>query len=285
MDGACRRQDGRCVTCPTRARKTRPSCWRTRFDPARQPTPAGLGEARRRGAPNRRRAGNRRDRDAPCMDRSATPGRWSPPLSGDSSGTASFIGDRPRCAITARSWSAPAPPSFGQRSTSRLALPPAGSVRTRRRVIVAGCSSSVAHWVPQCPHSSSWRAIGAWQERHRRGMCRSRMAQRPFVVGADNASPAVGEPAHSGGYAPAMYLSPRRTLIALRATRTGALRRGDDGDPGERVAASVTSGLGGGSISATGDAGGVIAGSLCMLTLPERGSPPTGVPCSLGETG
>jgi hypothetical protein len=105
------------------------------------------------------------------------------------------------------------------------------------------------------------------------------MAQRPFVVGADTASGAVGEPAHSGGYAPAMYLSPRRTLIALRARRTGGLRRGADGGLSERVAALVTSGTGGGSISVTGDAAGAgaVAGLLCMLTLPERGSPPTGV--------
>jgi hypothetical protein len=110
------------------------------------------------------------------------------------------------------------------------------------------------------------------------------MAQRPFVVGADTASAAVGELGHSGGYAPAMYLSPRRTLITLRARRTGGLRRGAIGGLDEGVAAAVTSRVGGGAISASGGAGGAVAGSLCMLTLPERGSPPTGVPCSMGET-
>jgi hypothetical protein len=79
-----------------------------------------------------------------------------------------------------------------------------------------------------------------------------------------------------------MYLSPRRTLIALWTRRAGGLRRGDGGGLNERVAAPVTSGMAGGSISAPGDAGDAIAGSLCMLTLPERGSPPTGAPCSHG---
>ena len=107
------------------------------------------------------------------------------------------------------------------------------------------------------------------------------MAQRPFVGGADAASAAVGEPAHSGGYAPAMYLSPRRTLITLRARRAGGLRRGADGGVDERAPAPVTSAMGGGSISTTGDAGGAVADSLCMLTLPERGIAAIGVPCSM----
>jgi hypothetical protein len=87
---------------------------------------------------------------------------------------------------------------------------------------------------------------------------------------------------HSGGYAPTMYLSPRRTLIALRARRTGGLRRGDEVDVGGRVAAAVISAPEGASIPAAGDAGGAIAGSLCMVILPERGPPMAGAPCSLG---
>ena|SRR5690349_15446559 len=103
------------------------------------------------------------------------------------------------------------------------------------------------------------------------------MAQRSFVGGADTASAAVGELGHSGGYAPAMYLSPRRTLITLRARRAGGLRRGG---VDERELAPVTSAMGCGSISPTGDAGGAVADSLCMLTLPERGIAAIGVPCS-----
>jgi hypothetical protein len=98
------------------------------------------------------------------------------------------------------------------------------------------------------------------------------MAQRPFaplaVVAVASLRAAVSgrvdEACHPGGYAPTMYLSPRRTLIALRARRTGGLRRGDDVEVGEGLAAPVTWGLEGGSIPATGDAGGAIAGSLCM---------------------
>jgi hypothetical protein len=52
--------------------------------------------------------------------------------------------------------------------------------------------SSEAHWIPQRQHVSSWRAIGPWQERHKRGKCRSRMTQRSFVREArDAACPAV----------------------------------------------------------------------------------------------
>ena len=54
---------------------------------------------------------------------------------------------------------------------------------------VAVRSSWVVQFVPQCQHASSCRAIGAWQERHRRGMCRSRMSQRPLVRDAADAVP------------------------------------------------------------------------------------------------
>jgi hypothetical protein len=37
-----------------------------------------------------------------------------------------------------------------------------------------------SHWAPQRQHTLSWRAIGPWQERHKRATCRSRMAQRSF---------------------------------------------------------------------------------------------------------
>jgi hypothetical protein len=42
-------------------------------------------------------------------------------------------------------------------------------------------SSSVAQSVPQRQHAFSWRAIGAWHERHRRGKCRSRISQRSLI--------------------------------------------------------------------------------------------------------
>jgi hypothetical protein len=59
-------------------------------------------------------------------------------------------------------------------SAERASRPPAIA-----RSFVGG-AVSVAHWVPQRQHASSWRAIGAAQERHKRGKCRSRMAQRSF---------------------------------------------------------------------------------------------------------
>jgi hypothetical protein len=148
---------------------------------------------------------------------------------------------------------------------------------TERRRTVAGCSS-VAHRAPQRQHVPSWRAIGPWQERHSRGKCRLRMPQRPLDGVAGTASAAVvavasvraavservDEASHPGGYARTMYLSPRRTLIALRARRAGGLRRGDEVEVGNGLVTLVTWGLEGGSIPATGDAGGAIAGSLCM---------------------
>jgi hypothetical protein len=51
--------------------------------------------------------------------------------------------------------------------------------------------SSDAHWTPQRQHASSWRAIGAWQERHKRGTCRSRIAQRSFACAAAGAARSV----------------------------------------------------------------------------------------------
>ena len=62
----------------------------------------------------------------------------------------------------------------------------AGAPPSITRSAVRG-SSSFAHWVPQRQHASSWRAIGAWQERHRRGKCRSRMTQLSFVCDAADA--------------------------------------------------------------------------------------------------
>ena len=78
------------------------------------------------------------------------------------------------------------PPSFIQRSSSTRAAARASAATGRAscppaitRNVVGGTSSE-AHGAPQRQHPSSWRAIGAWQERHKRGRCRSRMAQRSF---------------------------------------------------------------------------------------------------------
>src|SRR5215210_7590603 len=79
-----------------------------------------------------------------------------------------------------------------------------------------------------------------------------------------------------------MYLSPRRTLIALRARRTGALRRGDEVVWSGPRAARVTVLTGGGSIAATGVAGDAIAGSLCMLTFPSADNRRAAWTCSVG---
>jgi hypothetical protein len=57
---------------------------------------------------------------------------------------------------------------------------------------VVGGASSDAHRVPQRQHVSSWRAIGAWQARQRRGRCRSRMTQRPSVSGGLGAARSSG---------------------------------------------------------------------------------------------
>jgi hypothetical protein len=78
------------------------------------------------------------------------------------------------------------PPWFIQRSSSTRAAVRASSATGRvrcppaiaRRVV--GATSSAAHWAPQRQHASCWRPIGAWQERHKRARCRSRMAQRSF---------------------------------------------------------------------------------------------------------
>ena len=56
-----------------------------------------------------------------------------------------------------------------------MVAPPAMTVS-----LVRG-SSSAAHWVPQRQHAFSWRAIGARQEPHTRGKCRSRMTQDSLV--------------------------------------------------------------------------------------------------------
>jgi uncharacterized protein YceK len=146
-----------------------------------------------------------------------------------------------------------------------------GTVGTATRPVLAGCSSVVQR-AAQRQQDSSWRAIGAWQERHRRDKCRWSMAQRPVAPVAVVAVPPlrdavcgrVGEACHCGGYAPAMYLSPRRALITRRPKRATGFRRGDDADAGDRVVAPVSSRTEGGSIPAAGDAGGAVAGSLCI---------------------
>jgi hypothetical protein len=85
------------------------------------------------------------------------------------------------------------PPSLAQRSASRRAseaaraataiagsgLPPTCAPPTSACSVVRGPSD--AHWVPHRQQASSWRAIGARQERHTRGKCRSRMTQRSLV--------------------------------------------------------------------------------------------------------
>jgi hypothetical protein len=109
---------------------------------------------------------------------------------------------RHRRAATARGGAAATsgptlPPSFVQRSSSRRAsaLPSSATACASRRTAIArnlvGGASSDAHWVPQRQHESSWRAIGARQERHRRGTCRSLMAQRscPRADGRSPTSP------------------------------------------------------------------------------------------------
>jgi hypothetical protein len=74
-------------------------------------------------------------------------------------------------------WAATLPPAFVQRSASSRAseAPP-----TITFIVVRGRSSD-AHSVPQRQHVFSWRAIGALQDRHTRGECRSRMIQRFFL--------------------------------------------------------------------------------------------------------
>jgi len=89
------------------------------------------------------------------------------------------------------------PPSFIQRASSPRAearAGPAGRARCPPAITrnVVGATSSDAHGAPQRQHPSSWRAIGAWQERHKRGTCRSRMAQRSFPSG----SPVAASAAH-----------------------------------------------------------------------------------------
>ena len=76
-------------------------------------------------------------------------------------------------------------PSLGERPACRRAatLASSGERGSRPPAIarsVVGGAASVAHRVPQRQHASSWRAIGASQERHKRGKCRSRMEQRSF---------------------------------------------------------------------------------------------------------
>ena len=78
------------------------------------------------------------------------------------------------------------------------------------------------------------------------------------------ASGRVDDGPHSGGYAPTRYLSPRRTPITLRATRTGALRGSVKVDAGGRGAASVMLPVEGSTVPATGEADGATAGSLLM---------------------
>jgi hypothetical protein len=58
--------------------------------------------------------------------------------------------------------------------------------------------------------------------------------------------------------------------------RSGSRLPGDDAGAGEPTAVSVTARAGSGP-PPTGDAGGAIAGWLCMWTLPQRGSPINGV--------
>src|SRR6186713_129876 len=48
------------------------------------------------------------------------------------------------------------------------------------RSVVSG-TSSPPHLVPQRQHAASWRAMGAWHERHKRGICRSRITARSCV--------------------------------------------------------------------------------------------------------
>ena len=92
----------------------------------------------------------------------------------------------------------PRPHAAGSRARGRHAalVHPAVRFRARRRPCelsagadsrlpaiacnVAGGTSSEAHLLPQCQHAPSWRAIGAWQARHKRGKWRWRMAQRSF---------------------------------------------------------------------------------------------------------
>jgi len=75
------------------------------------------------------------------------------------------------------------PPSFVQRSAwrrisarARSAAGRAGCPPAIMRNVVRGTSSD-AHLAPQRQHASSWPAIGARQERHRRGTWRWRIAQ------------------------------------------------------------------------------------------------------------
>jgi hypothetical protein len=86
----------------------------------------------------------------------------------------------------AAAWESTLPPSFIQRSASRPASARGASAagRTSRppamtRSAVLG-TSSPAHFAPQRQQPFSWRAIGALQEPHTRGKCRSRIAQRSF---------------------------------------------------------------------------------------------------------
>ena len=76
-------------------------------------------------------------------------------------------------------------PSLGERPACRRAATLASSPERGSRPpaiarSVVGGAASVAHRLPQRQHASSWRAIGASQERHKRGKCRSRMEQRSF---------------------------------------------------------------------------------------------------------
>jgi hypothetical protein len=70
------------------------------------------------------------------------------------------------------------PPSLIQRSASSVGV--SASPEISRRVVRG--SSSGAQWMPQRQQAFSWLAIGAWQWRHTRGRCRSRMSKRPFVT-------------------------------------------------------------------------------------------------------